>query len=243
MKSFVLRMAVAICMLLQLREGTSAEKPAAEGTEVLLQASAELAFPNDEAQIVMFAREQSPDRSKAIAQVIRRVKGAIAVIKSADASARIDSGTYYSSGVYGQKKVNGPSELMAWEARQSITVTTARIDDVAELVGKVQAMVDLGSVEFGLSRDSQHRADARLFDMAFEDLRARVANVARVLGKTEQDAEIEQVDLSGSDAAPRMRVAAAPMAQARAIQNEPPSFEPGESRRAIAFNARVRVRH
>jgi predicted secreted protein len=243
MISTLCRILAAIGLALAFHVSVAAEKPALDGTEVLLRAEAELMLPNDEVRIVFFAHEQSPERNKAIAQVIRRVKAALEALKSNDASARIESGSYYSSAVYGQRKINGPGELLAWEARQSITVTTAQIDGVADLVGKVQAFVDVGSVQFGLSRDSQRKLDAKLFDMAFEDLRARLANVARVLGKSEQDVEIEQIDLTGNDLAPQMRLAAAPMAAVRAGQQETPSFEPGESRRVIAFNTRVRVRH
>jgi predicted secreted protein len=246
MNSWMFRLARAACLLLTVNSATAADpvdKTAHLGTEVLLRAEAELMLPNDEVRIVLFAHEQSAERSKAISLVNRRVKGAIEAIKTLDASARIDSGAYASNAVYGQRKATGPSELLAWEARQSITVTTAKVEGVADLVGKVQVLVDVATVDFGLSRDTQRKADAKLFDMAFDDLHARLANVARLLGRTEQDVDIEQIDLTGNDGVPRMRAMAAPMMAAKGASLEQPRFEPGESRQAIAFTAHVRVRH
>jgi predicted secreted protein len=240
------RVALAAGLLLILNSATAidpVDKEAREGTEVLLRAEAELMLPNDEVRIVLVAHEQSAERARAISLVNRRVKGAMEAIKTLDASARIDSGAYASNAVYGQRKANGPSELLAWEARQSITVTTAKIEGVADLVSKVQAVVDVATVDFGVSRDTQRKADAKLFDMAFEDLHARLANVARLLGRTEHDVDIEKIDLTGNEGVPRLRAMAAPMMAAKAASLEPPRFEPGESRQAIAFTARVRVRH
>ncbi|WP_034410399.1 SIMPL domain-containing protein [Derxia gummosa] len=214
---------------------TPAQAAAPAGTIVLLRARAEAQFDNDEARVAFYAQEQGADRAQVAAAVNRRMRDATAALKAADPSAELRS-TGYST--YPVNDRNG--KQTGWVARQDLSLVTRNLKSLEATVARAQALVAVQSVGFGLSREARLKAEAQLFDQAFADLRARIANVSRALGRTPEQALIEQLDFAGGDEpAPPRAFAMARAASAEAVDQ--PSFEAGDSSQSLAFNARVRI--
>jgi predicted secreted protein len=106
----------------------------------------------------------------------------------------------------------------------------------------VQTVAAVSGVVFGLSREAQRKLDVQLFDMAFVDFRSRMAVVAKALGKTEKDVEIEEINLANAERPFLPRPPVAMMARAAAGEVAESKFEPGDSRQSLSFTARIRVK-
>ncbi|WP_085314662.1 SIMPL domain-containing protein [Derxia lacustris] len=209
---------------------------AAAGTVALLRAQAEAQFDNDEARVAFYAQEQGADRAQVAASVNRRMREATAALKAADPSAELRSAGYSMSPSY-----NKNGQPNGWTARQDLSLVTRNLKSLEATVQRAQAQVAVQSVSFGLSREARLKAEAQLFDQAFADLRARIANVARALGRKPELALIEQLDFDGGDAAPAPRAFAMAARGAVPEAADAPSFEAGDSTRSLSFLARVRI--
>jgi predicted secreted protein len=139
--------------------------------------------------------------------------------------------------------------VIGWLVRQDISASTLKLEGVEKMVAQVQSMkpsvVNVGSVSYGVSRDLQRKTESQLFDLAFEDLHARLANVARVMGRAAADMTIDEVNLSGEDTANRqyaMDRRAVPMMAKAATDVEEPTFEPGTTRQSLSFTAKANIR-
>lgn len=212
-----------------------------EGTVVTLRAEAETVVDNDEARINFFVQEQAADRAEAASTANRKIKEAIERIKQLDASAEIRTSAYNTYPTY---NANGRI-ITGWEVRQEITVITRNLSNLEKLTARVQSGAPVGGISFVVSREAQRKIDAQLFDMAFADFRARIATVAKALGKSEKDIVIEEINL---DNAPRFLVARQ-MSMGSVARRKGESdavaetkFEPGDSRQTAAFTARIRVK-
>ncbi len=121
-------------------------------------------------------------------------------------------------------------------------MTTKNLSQLEKTVSRVQAAAAVGGVSFGLSREAQRKLDAQLFDMAFVDFRSRMAVVAKALGKTEKEVEIEEINLTNPERPFLPRPAVAMMARAAAGDIAESKFEPGDSRQSLSFTAKIRVK-
>lgn len=207
------------------------------GTVVHLQAQAELFADNDEARVTFFVQEQAVDRAEAASVANRKMKETIERIKQADPSAETRTTGY---NTYPQYTTNGRT-ITAWQMRQEVLVVTRNLTNLEKMVARVQSVAAVGGLAFGVSRDLQRKLDTELFDLAFADFRARMTTVAKALGKTDKDVEIEEINLQNSErpwqprpVAMATRATVADVAEAK--------FEPGDSRQTLTFTARIRVK-
>ncbi len=210
-----------------------------DGTIVLLRAEAETFVDNDEARVSIFVQEQNANRATAASEVNRKMRDAIDRVKKNDPTADVRSTGYYTNPEYGPRS----NQITGWQVRQDVVIVTRKLAELEKLVANVQGAAGVSGVEFGLSREAQRKVDAQLFDMAFADMRARMSSVARALGKTDKDVEIDEIDLTSVDRPIGVRpMATAMMARGVNAEVAQPKFEPGDSRQAVSFTARVRVR-
>lgn len=207
------------------------------GTVVLLHAESAVTLDNDEAHLAVFVQEQNADRAAAASAVNTKMKEALARAKATDPSAQIKTTGYSTYPTYASssRQING------WIVRQDASITTRTIANVDKLVAAVQAMANLGGVQFVPSAEALRRAQDQLSDLAFADLRERIVRTARGLGRSPGDAVIEEVDLSGqrTPPVPRPMVANARMAAAEVAE---PRLEAGDSQATFGMNVRVRFR-
>ena len=213
-----------------------------EGTVVTLRAQAETVVNNNEALIEFFVQEQAADRAEAASRANRKIKEAIERIKQLDSSAEIRTGGYNTDPTYGTDN----RVITSWQVRQYITVTTRNLSNLEKLTARVQSVASIGSISFGVSREAQRKINAQLLDMAFADFRARIAAVAKALGKTEKDIEIEEINL---DDTPRFSgqqaisfADASPARSTKSGEVVEGKFESGDSRHTASFTARIRVK-
>jgi predicted secreted protein len=218
-----------------LAQSEPASKP---GTVVHLQAQAEIYLDNDEARVNFFIQEQHADRTEAASLANKKTRDTIERIKQADPSAEVRTAGY---STYPQYANNGRS-ITAWQVRQEVMMTTKNLSQLEKTVARVQSVAAVAGVIFGLSREAQRKLDAQLFDMAFADFRSRMALVAKALGKTEKEVEIEEINLANTERPFLPRPPVAMMARATAGDVAETRFEPGDSRQSLSFTAKIRVK-
>jgi len=214
----------------------AASATTADGTIALLRAQAEAQFDNDEARVQFYAQEQGADRAQVASAVNRRMREATAALKAADPAAELKSAGYSMNPSY-----NKNGQPNGWIARQDLSLVTRDLKSLEATVARAQALVAVQTVSFGLSREGRLKAESQLFDQAFADLRARIANVARALGRKPESALIEQLEFENAEPAPRA-FAMARGAMAKSADVEAPSFESGDSIQSLSILARVRIK-
>jgi predicted secreted protein len=208
------------------------------GTVVHLQAQAETYADNDEARVNFFVQEQHADRAEAASLANKKTRETIERIKQADPAAEIRTMGY---STYPQYAHNGRT-ITAWQVRQEVVMTTKNLSQLEKTVARVQSVAAVGGIVFALSREAQRKLDVYLFDMAFVDFRSRMALVAKALGKTEKEVEIEEINLTNTERPFLPRPPVAMMARAAGADVAETKFEPGDSRQSISFTARIRVK-
>lgn len=208
-----------------------------EGTLVYLRAEAETWVNNDEARVNFFVQEQSADRAQAASTSNRKIKETIERIRHMDPSAEIRTTGFHTYPQYD----NAGRIITSWQVRQEISVTTRNLTGLEKLIARTQEVANVGGIVFGLSRPTQKKVQAELFGQAFNDLRTRIGNVAQALGKNDNDVDIEEINLLEATPAITPR-AESLMVRAASAEVAPGKLEASDSRQALSFTARIRVR-
>jgi predicted secreted protein len=214
-----------------------AQSPApAPGTLVVMNASAEVEVPNDEAVANFFFEAQDADLARAQAQVNQRVAEGTALLKRADPRAQLETTGYSSFPVYGQ---NNRTQV-GWRVRQGVSLRTLDLAALPKTVAAAQPQLSLGSIDFRLSRAARERVEAELIQQAIGNLNARVAAAAQALGVPRERVRLEEVNFVGREGGPvpvMARMAASPMADSMPA----PAFESGRSTERVFVTGRARL--
>jgi uncharacterized protein YggE len=224
--------------------------PQTAGAVVVIPAYGEIRHPNDEARLTFSIEEQDKDKAQAASRVNAKMKRGNEVLKREDPSARLQTRGYYTYPVYAEEPqprpatTNRPRQIIGWRVGQSLEATTNRLDTLPNMVASVQSVLALNGVSFGLSEASRKKLDEQRIAAAWNNLRERVAAIARAMGRNPADAVLDTIDFEGSgNYAPEAAVQKMTMrAAAPAAAVEEPSFEPGETTLQMRVVGRFRFR-
>lgn len=213
----------------------NAAPPAADGTIVLMSASAELEVPNDEALANFFVEVQEADAARAQSLVNQRVAEGTAQLKRADPKAQLETSGYQSYPVYAS---GSGRKIVGWRVRQGVTLRTSDLVALAKTVSAGQQQMALGGIDFRLSRAARERVEAELIRLAVANLNARVQAAAQALDVPKTRVRIEELNFGVRPERPPI----VPMARSAmaAEASAEPQFEAGKSLQQMNVTARVR---
>lgn len=209
--------------------------PTPPGTLVVMNASAEVEVPNDEAVANFFFEAQDADLARAQAQVNQRVADGTAALRRADPKAVLETTGYGSYPVYGQNN----RSIVGWRVRQGVSLRTADLAALPRTVAAAQPLLSLGGIDFRVSRAARERVETELIQQAIAGLNARVAAAAQALGVPRERVRLEEVNFVGRESGPvPMMARMAPMAADAAPA---PQFESGRSTERMFVTGRARL--
>jgi predicted secreted protein len=222
----------------------------ATGTLVAISADGEVKHVNDQARATLLVEEQDKDKAAAASRVNQKMKQGTEIIKREDPQATLTTRGYYTFAVYPDEPSKTPGKArvpVAWRVGQYLDVVTTNLSGLPKTVAAAQRVLALNGLSFSLSDNAAHQLDDERIQASYRNLTARIASVARAMGRKPADAVIEVMEFDGASAG--VMPAGAPMAmksmRGMSAENaavEEPSFEPGETTLHMQIVGKIRFR-
>lgn len=231
--------AFLVAMVLAVEAALAQPPPARfEGTLLLMTGAAEAEVANDEAVAQFYFEAQEADLARAQSLVNQRVAEAVAQLKRADPKAVVESAGYSSYPIY---QPGTQRRLIAWRVRQNVSLRTRDLVALPRAVAAAQALLALGGIQFGLSREAREKVEADLIARALANLNDKVAVAARALAVPPERVRLEEVNFGGVPPIVPMVAHERGMAMASAAQVEEPQLDAGRTLQRLTVSARARL--
>ena len=213
------------------------------GSLVEMCASAEKQVAHDTAvmNIEMVATER--DKVQAADKVNATMAQAVRMIKQKYPTVVFENANY---NTYQERDEDG-QPIKKWTVRQSYTLTSKKITDITEIAAQLQGMgIQVGSMNTYLSPEGRRLAALQLDDMAFADVKARIASVAKAFGQPVSAWRVAHMNTMPNNPcngySGRMYAAPAAMMKAEMVSDAVAQPELVEGRESMAVNFYIAVR-
>lgn len=211
----------------------SASAAALDYNQVSLQAEARRDIPNDLARAVLFVEFSDPNPANLADRLNRAASDGFRVAKAYPNVKAESAGTT----TYPLYNRNNRAE--GWRGRAEIRVESTDFKALGELLGKLQASMQLGQVSFGVAPASRDRAEDALTDEAIQAFRQRALRLQQSLGGKGYRIVALNVGTQGQYAPPpvfAMRAMAAPAAEVAA-----PPMEGGQTQVTVTVQGTIQI--
>jgi predicted secreted protein len=197
---------------------------------VTLSAQAEREVANDLFAATLAAETEGADPAPLQAEVNRRMQAALATAKGYGA-VRVRSGSYQTFPVY-----DSNSRVSRWRVRQELRLESADFAAATELVGKLQAGLNVTGMSLSVSPEARKQAENALIPealAAFEERARLVREAMKAKGH-----RLRNLQISGGGAAPPVPLPARAMAMSSAPA---PAIEAGSTRMLITVSGTIQL--
>lgn len=143
---------------------------------ISLQAEARAEAPNDLLVATFYVEMTMTDATKLASEVNRTLNNGVRLVHDFP-SVKIESGPQSTWPVYDAK-----NKLTGWRTRAELRVESKDLDEAARVMAKLQATMQMGSLNFELSPDTADATSNRLIDNAMKAFSTRADIVAKSLG-------------------------------------------------------------
>jgi predicted secreted protein len=190
--------------------------------QVELNADASREVANDTVYASLYTELNDVDPAKLASQVSRVVADALKTAGTVRA-VKATTGGNMTYPVYDKQQ-----KIAGWRARAEVRLESQDFEAAANVIGKLQANMQLGSVGFGVSRELRKRTEDELIKDAIAAFRARAEVAAGALGNRSYRIQRVALNSNGAGNMPRLRMSpmSADVAPAAAA---PPPLEGGTS--------------
>jgi predicted secreted protein len=224
---------IVCCTLFATSPGRAAEDAQPmRRVDFSVQASRQVA--NDWARALVGVTDEDEDAAK----LADRVNQAIAW---GSERARAKAGIGVKSGGYSTVPVHDPrkGERRFWRASQDLVLEGSDARALAELLGELQARLQLRSLDFTVSTAQRRKVEDELIDEALAAFLARAERVRARLSA--RGYEIVQISIGTSGGGPPVPLMRAAM-EMDAARVAPPALEPGTSELAVNVSGTIELR-
>jgi predicted secreted protein len=184
---------------------------------------------------MVYVEVNDPSAAAVAAQVTRIANDALHTAQ-AQPGVRARSGGVSTVPVYAS---NPPGKITGWRGRSELRLESADMRAMSDLLGKLQATMSVGYVNFLVSPEARRQAENELITQAIESFRARADIVRAAIGGKSVRIRHMAVVTGMSGPAPRPFIARAAAASVTPV--EPPQFEAGESRVQATVTGTVEI--
>ena len=144
---------------------------------VTLTESAQQAVENDRLVVILFAQADGKQAAPPADEVNRVMDWALAIANS-HPEVRVQTEGYSSSPIYKDARIRG------WRVRQALRLEGEDSRLIGDLVGQLQAKLNIQSIGYELSEAQQRQHLATLTETALERFQARATEVTAALGRS-----------------------------------------------------------
>ncbi len=197
---------------------------------VEFQVRAEREAGNDLARATLAAESEHGDPARLAAVINETMRWALEQARVAE-GVQARSGDYRTWPVYTQRRITN------WRAAQELVLEAAQVEHLNALIGKLQARLQVRSMDFTISGERRRGIEEGLTHEALDHFRERAGAIAERLGAHGYD--IVQLQIQDDSARPP------PIALVRTMgmpEDSAVASEPGTSRIGVTVHAVIRLR-
>jgi len=220
---------IALTLLAAVLPAVAAEPPRYNSVE--LQAEAQREVQNDLLNASLFVELNDANPSALAAAINKTVNDALRIAKDAK-NVRVRSGNNQTMPVYARASV-----LQGWRGRAEIRIESRDFEAASALIGKLQATMQLGNINFSVSPEARRAVENELITEAIAAFKARADIVKTALGG--RGYKLQRLNVTNGYNAPPPRFAVARMASAAA--ETAPSLEAGVSMVTVGASGAIEV--
>lgn len=201
------------------------------GSKVNLDARASLEVDNDVMRASLFVEMEDTDSTRLADKVNRTTGDAIKL-------ARGFSGIRSKTSGYTSYPVTEKNRIVRWRSRSEIAIEGEDFRIMAEALGKLQAIMQLGAVDFSVSPNARARTEDGLTQAAIAEFLRKADMVTKAFKGSGFNVLEANVSSEGGYAPPR------PMVMMKAMSDSapaPPPMEGGTSRITMVVNGTILI--
>ena len=214
--------------------GAHADEVRSDAGRVSFQAQAAAEIENDLMRAVLYVEDEDASPPRLAERVNRALADAVRTAKSAE-GVKVKTGGYNTWPIYDKTRI------VRWRARTDLVIEGSDFRRVSELVGKLQATLRLGGIDFSVSPEARKKAEDALLAGAIGEFRDRAARIAEAFGARGWRVRDVSVNADGGMPPPMPRVMMAAWAVAADEVATPPSVEGGTSRVVMVVSGAVEM--
>lgn len=172
--------------------------PAAEA-EMVLPATAQLSFPNDQACLTFTVEEESENLAEIQSKVNATMAEGQKAIQEFSSLATIENNGYSATPIWTNPQKGEAAKIKGWTVSQSIKVTTPDVQGVASIVQIAQeANLALQGVRFSLTKQAKAEADDKLLNSALQQLDHRVTTIVQSMNLPKTAVKFKKLDFQNN---------------------------------------------
>ena len=202
-----------------------------ETGRVSLSAQASTEVDNDMMRATLYVEDEDANPARLADAVNKLMADAVRTAQAAT-GVKLKTGGYQTFPVYDKTRI------VRWRARSDLLLESTDFKALSDLIGRLQATLKLGAVNFFVSPEARRTAEDELTTAAIADFKRRAELVARSFGT--RGFKVKEASINSDGAAPPMPRPMAMMkgaAMADAVQA--PVMEAGTSRITVNVNGTI----
>lgn len=199
---------------------------------VSLSASAESEVENDLLVANLYSEHQSQHQKEVSEHVNKAVTWALEKSKKID-GIKVQTTQYNTSPLYNKRVITG------WRARQGIRLESTDSASLGDLIGELQEKLLVGSINYGVSKETRDAAEEALTAQALAQFTKRAKMIAEQLGRDSYQIVQIHVNTQGGHPVP-VSYATRGLASAEAKVSAP-SIDAGVQNVTVSVNGTIEV--
>lgn len=221
---------VAGMLMLALSAQATESKPS--GTLIDFHAQAQRSAPNDLGQATLYFEANGPQTAELAKRVNQVISAAMATSK-AHTSVKVKSGGNQTYPIYGKNS----RTIESWRMRSELLLESLDAAALSELVGKLQATLVVGSLNFSPAPETLRRVDDEAAMDALAVFQTKAARYAAALKKQYRIVSMN-IGSNGVSPAPTPRYA---MMKSAAYAAESMPVEAGDSQVVVTVSGQIEL--
>lgn len=222
---------VLVALLLGVTGTVNANDDEVRYNQVRFQVQSQQSVVNDRMDALLGAHGEDTDPVKLANRINEDMTWALDVAKKYP-SLKVSTGNYRTQPLYHK------GEMRGWRADQDLKIRGDNFARIGELIGELQARLQVKSVQFSVTEDRRRDVEDQLTRQALENFAAKARLVADQLGFKSW----RIVDLGISSGGTVFRPQGQVFARAAAEAVASPGLEGGESDLVVSVNAAIELR-
>lgn len=187
----------------------------------------------DEISVTMSVQRNGPDIARLADQVNRTMESALKTANK-EKGIQVETLNYQTNKNYQKGKQNG------WQVSQSLSLMGSDMEQMSELIGKLQADLQLNSITYQVSSERKQQIEDELSEIALKKFTAKAAKYSNSLNRSNY--QIVQISLSNQNTSPpRPMLMARQGAMMAAESIAAPSIQPGDQKISITASGSIEL--
>ncbi|MEJ2213353.1 MAG: SIMPL domain-containing protein [Gammaproteobacteria bacterium] len=187
----------------------------------------------DEIIVTMSVQRNGPDIAMLADQVNRTMKTALKTANK-EKGIQVETLNYQTNKNYQKGKQSG------WQVSQSMSLIGSDMEQMSELIGKLQAELQLNSITYQVSSERKQQIEDELSEIALKKFTAKAAKYSNSLNRSNY--QIVQISLSNQNTSPpRPMLMARQGAMMAAESIAAPSIQPGDQKISITATGSIEL--